>query len=143
MRAATSLQTSPISARRALDQDRRPSVLIVDDVDDNRVVLSMMLSLSDYHVEAVSDAELAIETLRNHHFDLVLMDVTMPVCDGLEATRRIRAMGVAADDMPIIGVTASVGPGAKAACLEAGMQDYLAKPVTLQQLQAIAESWLR
>jgi len=82
-----------------------------------------------------------VEALANAGYDLVLMDCQMPVMDGFEATLHIRE--VHRSDIPIVAVTADAMPADRDRCLQAGMNDYLAKPVELQQLSDVLAKWLR
>jgi CheY-like chemotaxis protein len=84
----------------------------------------------------------AIEVAIRSYPDLVLMDVQMPGMDGLEATQRLRAIP-ALEFTPIIAFTALAMPGDKERCLEAGMDDYLVKPMGLKELQRSVISWIR
>src|SRR6185503_5949150 len=78
----------------------------------------------------------AVEAIRNEAFDIVLMDVSMPVMDGPTATRAIRALGGAASRTPIIALTANAMAGDREAYLAAGMDDYVSKPVSMDALMA-------
>lgn len=123
-------------------------VLVVEDNATNRIVTERMLTKLGHHCRSVTNGAEAIETLAQRRFDLVLMDVQMPVMDGLEATRRIRAPGSTALDrrVPIVALTAHALRGDRERCLEAGMDEYLAKPVAIDALAdvidaAIGEMW--
>lgn len=87
----------------------------------------LMLARLGYKYNAVSSGLEAIEAVNRGHYDLVLMDIVMPYMDGLETTREIRKRSQ--NGLKIIGITAYVAPGIKDKCLEAGMDDYIAKPV--------------
>jgi CheY-like chemotaxis protein len=80
--------------------------------------------------------------MRGRPYDLVLMDVQMPGCDGLEATRAIRAEGIGPGQLPVIALTANAYPEDVAAAREAGMQGHLAKPVVFAQLARTLQRWL-
>jgi CheY-like chemotaxis protein len=79
---------------------------------------------------------------RKQDFDLILMDCQMPVLDGLEAARAIRALESGAARVPIIAVTANALVGQREKCLDAGMDDYLAKPITKEALETTIQKWL-
>ncbi|MDW7709658.1 MAG: ATP-binding protein [Deferrisomatales bacterium] len=118
-------------------------ILVAEDESANREVAVEYLRWRGWLVTAVADGGAAVEALLSEPYDLVLMDVQMPGLDGIQATRRIRereASGGAR--VPIIGLTAHALPEDRARCLEAGMDDYLAKPVEPETLHAAVERWL-
>jgi len=110
-------------------------LLVAEDNPVNAAVLEAMLRRAGHRVTVVGNGQAAVEALAAHRFDVVLMDMRMPVMDGLAATRAIRRTqdGV---DIPIIGVTANAFAEDQRRCLEAGMSGYLAKPVTIANLAA-------
>ncbi|MBF0590343.1 MAG: response regulator, partial [Magnetococcales bacterium] len=119
-------------------------VLLVEDSETNRHVgCGLLASLGITPQIAIHGAQ-ALEMVRTHPFDLVLMDVQMPQMDGLDATRRIRTLEKAqgTPPIPIIAMTANVLPRDREACREAGMDDHLPKPVRLVALQTCLERWL-
>ncbi|MCA9569264.1 MAG: response regulator, partial [Myxococcales bacterium] len=127
------------SRRRRLTpmpESQRPSfagrrVLVAEDSPVNRAVILKMLDLLQAQATCVGDGAAAVESWREGDFDVILMDCQMPWMDGLQATRRIRALG---GDVPIIALTASVLAGDRERCLDAGMTGFLSKPYTLQQV---------
>lgn len=117
--------------------------LIVDDHPVNRQMLRLMIEAAGCEaVEAVDGLE-AVEKVQRDAFDLVLMDVRMPRLDGLEATRRIRALPSAASEVAILAVTADAMPEDASRCLAAGMDAHLAKPVTYERLYAAIDQTFR
>jgi len=124
-----------------------PRILLAEDNQVNVLVVVRMLQRLGYHdVTVAMDGGLAVQAVADTHmpFDLVLMDVQMPVCGGLEATRRIRALPDAARAaVPVVALSASVLEKDIAECLQAGMQSHLAKPVVAQALGAVVERWVR
>jgi CheY-like chemotaxis protein/anti-sigma regulatory factor (Ser/Thr protein kinase) len=110
-------------------------ILIAEDNPVNQKVLGQMLAACGHSFEVAEDGEDAIQRLCEGSFDAVLMDVQMPRLDGLEATRRIRAMNGALADVPVIGVTAGATPPELLACREAGMSSYITKPLTMRAIQ--------
>ena len=117
--------------------------LIVDDHPVNRQMLRLMIEAAGCKaVEAVDGLE-AVEKVQGDAFDLILMDVRMPRLDGLEATRRIRALPSTARETPILAVTADAMPEDAARCLAAGMDAHLAKPVTYERLYAAIDQTFR
>jgi len=119
-------------------------VLVADDSEMNRIPCSEMLKKLGVDVVTVNDGLQALEAVANMHFDLVLMDCRMPVMDGYEASRRIRAMEQqqGRGRTPIIALTAYAMEGDREASLAAGMDDHLAKPFKFAQLQSLLKTWL-
>ncbi|OPZ06672.1 MAG: Aerobic respiration control sensor protein ArcB [candidate division BRC1 bacterium ADurb.BinA364] len=119
--------------------NRDPSharILLVEDNETNRAILMAMLEKIGCEAEAALSGADALEALSQRPFDLVLMDVQMPGLDGIETTRAIRrrAAGSVACNVPVVALTAHAMPGDRERCLEAGMNDYLAKPVRIDDL---------
>jgi CheY-like chemotaxis protein len=111
-------------------------VLLAEDNQVNQKVAQMMLAKLGHRVDTVGNGHEALQALHQMDYDVVLMDMQMPVLDGLEATRLIRAE-LSADRQPhIIAMTAGVLIEDRTACRRAGMDDYLAKPVRLHDLAA-------
>ncbi|HEU5485666.1 MAG TPA: response regulator [Microlunatus sp.] len=117
----------------------RASVLLVEDNHLNQMVADGMLRLLGYASRCVFDGLQALDELTARHYPIVLMDVQMPELDGYQATRRIRAE-LPADRQPyIIALTANAMAGDAQRCRDAGMDDYLAKPLTKEALRAALE----
>jgi signal transduction histidine kinase/CheY-like chemotaxis protein len=111
------------------------TVLVTDDNIINRKVASQLLKKLGHQVIEATDGLEAITAIQNEEIDIVLMDVQMPNMDGLTATSKIRGMKFPLCEIPVIGVTANALPGAESEILESGMDNYLAKPVRLDQLK--------
>jgi CheY-like chemotaxis protein/HPt (histidine-containing phosphotransfer) domain-containing protein len=142
-----SLDNSQLAHPDRAMQDRRLHVLIVDDDPTNRRVLQGMLELLGYACTVVDDGAKAVQAVEEGQFDVVLMDCLMPVMDGYDATRAIRSDEAArvashAGRLPVIAVTALAMQGARDRCLEAGMDDYLTKPVMLENLKDVLGRWV-
>lgn len=103
-------------------------VLIVEDNAINVLVASQFLKKWDVAYEVAENGQIAIEKVQEQNFDIVLMDLQMPVMDGYEATKAIRAMGGKMETLPIIAITASVMMQVRDEVLNAGMDDYISKP---------------
>ncbi|MGE3175132.1 MAG: ATP-binding protein [Planctomycetota bacterium] len=119
----------------------RGRVLVVDDNPGNRMVVRKMLARLGCAAEEVQDGAAAIAAVGTTSFDLVLMDCSMPVMDGYEATRAIRAMPQRSR-VPVVALTAYAMPEDEARCRAAGMDDYLAKPLRMQQLTTVLDRFL-
>jgi PAS domain S-box-containing protein len=132
----------PTSASVAIPVNQH--ALIVDDNATNQLVLSRLLQRLGVSSSIAADGAEGLAMLRRHHYDVVLMDMQMPVMDGDEATRRIRAgeAGAGTVAVPIIALTADAMEGTRARCLAAGMNDFVAKPVHLDSLQSCLGRWL-
>ena len=133
---------------RAPTQDAAPSpsfashrVLIVDDNEMNRLVLAEMLVTLGCRVTLASGGEQALGCAADQDFDLVFMDSEMPVMDGFETTRRLRETGLDPARTPILGLSGHVTPEHRQQGLDAGMSDYLSKPIQLTTLEAAVQRW--
>jgi signal transduction histidine kinase/CheY-like chemotaxis protein/HPt (histidine-containing phosphotransfer) domain-containing protein len=119
-------------------------LLLVEDNPVNLLVAQQLLKVLGLECDTAINGELALQAMARASYDLVLMDCQMPVIDGYTATRRWRqhetALGAAR--LPIIAMTANAMAGDRQKCLDAGMDDYLAKPVTRAQLDACLARWL-
>ncbi len=114
-------------------------MLTVDDNPVNQLVAESMLLQLGCHVALASDGAGAITRVMTGAFHVVLMDTRMPGMDGLAATRAIRRLPDDRARVVVVGLTADASPEARAACLEAGMDDYLSKPYTIAQLGAVLQ----
>ncbi|HTN33320.1 MAG TPA: ATP-binding protein [Marinobacter sp.] len=115
-------------------------ILLVEDNRVNQLVATGLLKRLGHQVDHAGNGAEALEALTARHYDLVLMDCQMPVMDGYEATRRIRA-NEAWKDLPIIAVTANAMQGDRDACLASGMNDYITKPFSRDQLESVINRW--
>jgi PAS domain S-box-containing protein len=117
------------------------TVLVTEDNPVNRTVASSILSRLTPHVLLAENGEKALEMMNSHQVDVVFMDIQMPVMDGLECTRRIRSSELAWANVPIIAMTANAMKGDREICLEAGMDDYLAKPIRATEVAETLRKW--
>ena len=136
----------PIITRHAIREMRRGAVRILlaeDNITNQQVAIGILKKLG-LRADAVANGAEAVRSLELLPYDLVLMDVQMPEMDGLDATRHIRDQHSAVRNhhIPIIAMTAHALQGDKERCLEAGMDDYVTKPVSPAALTAALERWL-
>jgi two-component system sensor histidine kinase/response regulator len=123
----------------ALEQIRGAQLLVAEDNEINQQIVRELLESAGASVVAAKNGEEAVALATARAFDAILMDVQMPVMDGRDATRRIRQ---AARTLPIIAVTANAGPDEARKCLEAGMNDYVQKPIDPEKLFAALARWI-
>jgi CheY-like chemotaxis protein len=117
-------------------------ILIVEDTPTNQAVLGGLLRRLGHRAEIAENGLLALQMVEARDYSLVFMDVQMPVMDGLEATRRIRALPSPRASLPIVAMTASAFPSDIEACREAGMDDYLSKPVDRKKLAEVLSKFV-
>jgi two-component system sensor histidine kinase/response regulator len=116
-------------------------VLLVEDNEVNQQVACLMLGRLGYRVEVAADGVEALEALARRHYAAVLMDVQMPRMDGYEATSRLRELDDAAARTPVIALTANALRGDRERAYAAGMDDYLTKPVRVEELAVVLRRW--
>ena len=141
-----------VPPKPAQKKDRSAArILLAEDNIINQQVAAAMLEKLGMQAAMAANGEEALAALSQSPYDLVLMDVQMPVMDGLTATREIRKKELAgcgdrsgsfSSHLPIVAMTANAVQGDREDCLKAGMDDYLQKPVSLQALEAMLEKWL-
>jgi CheY-like chemotaxis protein len=134
----------PVQVPVALDNQssRQTHVLVVEDHPINRKLVGALLGRMGCLVTFCEDGQQAVDAVQAHPFDAILMDVNMPVMDGLTATRTIRAMASAIATIPIIVFTADVMNEAKERASAAGANDFLAKPVQIANLRATLQKYV-
>ena len=141
--AAAIAAVAPSRARSQLSG----RILVAEDNDINQVVTKTVLASAGLSCDIVENGRQALEALAAAHYDLVLMDCQMPEMDGFEATRRYREREVASDSrnhpLPIIALTASAISGDRERCLDAGMTDYLSKPIEPLKLLDLIDHYLK
>jgi CheY-like chemotaxis protein len=123
-----------VAARRESVAVPSRCVLLVEDVELNRKLIAEMLTAHGHHVTLAMIGQEAVELVAREPFDVVLMDVQMPVMDGEEATRMIRRLPPPAGEMPVFALSANVMAAERERYLRAGMNGALAKPINWQQL---------
>ena len=138
--AAAQPEPAVVSAMRT-----EPRLLLVEDNPVNLLVAQKLLSALGFKCETAANGDIALKRMQVEHFDLILMDCQMPVLDGYAATRRWRELESQRADggrLPIVAMTANAMAGDRQRCLDAGMDDYLAKPVSRDQLESCLHRWL-
>ena len=139
---AANAVAEPVEGAEDLLRERHAGqrVLLVEDNPINREVAAELLRATGLAVETADQGERAVELATTRPYDVVLMDVQMPVMDGLEATRQLRRR--VGRGLPIIAMTANAFSDDRRACLDAGMNDHLSKPVDPDALYATLKRWL-
>ncbi|MFP4317451.1 MAG: ATP-binding protein [Phormidium sp.] len=148
-RSGTVAETEPGSLKRSSSPPESPAsaaggkVLVVEDTHINQKVVMNQLKLLGYSAACVNNGQEALDQLHEQPFDIVLMDCQMPVLDGYRATQRLRSWESEGDrHTVVVGLTAHAMEGDREKCLDAGMDDYLAKPVTMEKLKSVLEHWM-
>ncbi len=116
-------------------------ILVVEDQEDNRQIIRDMLAATDYEITEAEDGEQALAAVTKQRPDLILMDIQLPIIDGYEATRRIKA-DPALRSIPIIAVTSYALSGEEAKARAAGCDDYVPKPYSPRHLLAKIRQYL-
>ena len=109
--------------------NRSLDVLVAEDNKINQKFVAAVLAKDGHQTDVVENGHLAVDAVRHHDYDVILMDVQMPELDGEQATKQIRMLPSPKCDIPIIALTADAMTGTRERCIEAGMSDYLSKPV--------------
>jgi len=121
-------------------------ILVIDDIEMNRAVAAQQLDKLGLRYELASDGEHGLQQAMTKEFAIILVDVSMPVMDGHEFTARYRELEQAQQPsprrVPVIAMTANAAADDEARCLEAGMDDYMAKPVLLGRMAAMIKKWI-
>lgn len=120
----------------------RGHVLLVEDNLINQKVAKKLLQRIGFEISCANNGREALEAIEGKHYDIILMDMQMPVMDGLEATRNIRLREDGEKHIPIIAMTANAMKGDKEKCFEAGMDDYLSKPIKPEELEKVVLKWI-
>ena len=123
-------------SEQASSRNALPTIMVVEDFEDNRFMMRRLLEMSGYHVLEAINGEEAVELARRERPSLILMDLSLPLLDGLAATRRIR-QHESLRDVPIVAVSAHDTADFHADALAAGCNDYVTKPIDFDQLEEL------
>ncbi len=125
------------------NQEAPFKILMAEDSEDNQLLIQLYLKKTGYHLEIVGNGEQAVEQLVADHYDLVLMDMQMPLMDGYTAAKKIRQWEANKKDAPVpfIALTAHALQGEREKCIDAGCSDYLAKPIKKEKLLTLLEDY--
>jgi CheY-like chemotaxis protein len=134
---------APAAQMRASQPERRGRVLVAEDNAINQKVIRHLLTRLGCSVEIAENGAEAVEKFKQQPaWDIILMDCQMPVMDGFKATAAIRELEGEGARTPIVAATANALMGEREKCLEAGMDDYLPKPISREALEAVLQRWL-
>ena len=117
-------------------------ILIVEDSVINQKVARALAEKAGYRCEVAANGIEALAAIRERPYDVVLMDVQMPEMDGYTATRRVRGLAGEIARTPVVGMTANAMKGDREKCLEAGMDDYISKPISAQEFLQKISQWV-
>ena len=124
-----------------LNKIRGAQILLAEDNEINQQIAIEVLEESDFWITVVENGEQAVQKVKEHKFDAILMDINMPIMDGFTATKNIRE-NPNNRDLPIIAMTAHAVTGYREKCIQAGMNDYLTKPMKPKELFEILIQWI-
>lgn len=117
-----------------------PTVLVAEDSQDTRVMLKRAFELKGYRVFEAEDGQEALDVARRCRPSLIVVDLNMPVLDGLETISKLRALEGPGEQIPVVAITAFDVPGMESAALETGCNRYLRKPLDLEELDRVLRS---
>lgn len=124
-------------------EGKKPRILLVEDNEVNRIFFVEIMSILGLNCDLAENGEQAIKAIQDHSYDIVFMDCQMPTMDGYEATRQIRNIEGNNNHTIIIAVTAYAMKGDAEKCLEAGMDDYLSKPLSVDKIKALINKYTK
>lgn len=133
---------APAAVAAPLRGTRSGRILVVEDQEANAILAKALLEDMGQEVELAANGVEALDRLSQHRFDVVLMDLEMPVMGGLEAARRIRAMASPKSNVPLIAMSASAGASDIARCKAAGMDEHIAKPIGREAIVRALDRWI-
>ncbi len=124
--------------------EKKRTILLAEDDEVSRKIVVKYLSQNGYCIITANSGREAVEVFKKQRIDMILLDVRMPEMDGFTAVRLIRKHEIEIGSrVPIIAVTACAIKGDREKCLEAGMDDYISKPIDLKKLLEVIRSWLK
>lgn len=118
-------------------------ILLAEDNAINALLTRTLLEADGCHVDVVEDGALAVEAMKSQSYDMIFMDMRMPNMDGLESTRKIRALPNVPKSLPIVALTANAFDDDRNACFDSGMNDFMTKPVSAEELSDMVNQWAR
>jgi len=133
-------QAAPSAAPSIKGSGDPIKVLLAEDNAINALLTRTLLEAEGCICDVVEDGALAVEALKNNEYDMIFMDMRMPNMDGLEATRKIRSLGYGAKVLPIVALTANAFDDDRNACFDSGMNDFMTKPVSAEELSAMVKA---
>jgi len=138
---APSAPEAPAPTNSASDGPLR--ILLAEDNAINALLTRTLLEADGCDVDVVEDGALAVEAMKNQSYDMIFMDMRMPNMDGLESTRKIRALPNVPKSLPIVALTANAFDDDRNACFDSGMNDFMTKPVSAEELSDMVNQWAR
>ncbi len=132
---------SPTCGNKIPNAEARARVLIAEDNQVNAMLTQTILTQAGHYADCVGDGREVLEALERRPYDIVLMDMQMPILDGVETARRIRRLAIGPLEIPIIALTANAMRSDRDRCFEAGMNDYISKPFYPEDLLAKVAQW--
>ncbi len=118
-------------------------ILLAEDNAINALLTRTLLEAEGCDVDVVEDGQLAVEAMKTRSYDMIFMDMRMPNMDGLESTRKIRALPNVPKSLPIVALTANAFDDDRNACFDSGMNDFMTKPVSAEELADMVQQWAR
>jgi len=149
--AAPAAAVAGIAAGTTQEADAAPEasssgplkILLAEDNAINALLTRTLLEADGCDVDTVEDGAKAVDAVKAQHYDLIFMDMRMPNMDGLEATRKIRALSNRSKSLPIIALTANAFDDDRNACFDSGMNDFMTKPVSAEELSEMVITWTK
>jgi CheY-like chemotaxis protein len=117
-------------------------ILLVEDIRPNQMIAMSLLKRRGYSCDLAQNGQEAVQMVTDNDYDLILMDLSMPVLNGFEATKQIRAMAGEKGRVPIIALSANDVPNDRDYCFEIGMQDFVGKPINVNLFYSTIEKYL-